>query len=410
MLSLVRQIALSVLVLVAAAALVVVFVPGARDTLAQYGVSLPFGAPASVETAARPGGGPPGAGGPPAGGRGGFGGARGPQVVVTSAVTEAVINDRLSAIGEGAASRSVTVTAPAVGTLAEVLVEPGETVAADAVLARLDDAEARIALERAQLAARDAEAALQRQQELARSNSVSAVAVANAQLVFDNAALELRNAELALSRREIVTPIAGTVGLLNITEGNAVAAQTVVTTVEDISDIIVSFWVPERYAPSIAPGIAVTADAVALPGRSFEGVVSAVDNRIDPASRTLKVLARLPNVDGAIRPGMSFSVLLNFSGETYPSVDPLSVQWGADGAYVWKYADGKVIRTAVSIIQRNGDGVLVRGELSPGDQVVIQGVQQLVDGGEVRLLDAPSGAPLVEGSASGAGRRQAAAN
>jgi RND family efflux transporter MFP subunit len=135
--------------------------------------------------------------------------------------------------------------------------------------------------------------------------------------------------------------------------------------------------------------VPVTAAAVALPGETIAGEVSAVDNRIDPASRTLKVQARIGNTEGKLRPGMSFSVTMSFPGEEFPTVDPLAIQWSSAGAYLWKYADDKVQRVAVSIIQRNSDGVLVKGELQPGDQVVVQGVQQLSDGATVRLLDAP---------------------
>ena len=128
---------------------------------------------------------------------------------------------------------------------------------------------------------------------------------------------------------------------------------------------------------------------MALPGASFAGVVSAVDNQIDPTSRTLQVQATLPNPDGKIRPGMSFSVDMAFPGETFPAVDPLSIQWSNAGAYVWKIIDGKVQKGMVEIVQRNSDGVLVHGDVAPGDQVVTQGVLQLSDGLAVRLLDAP---------------------
>lgn len=379
MLSVLRQIALSALVLLVAAAALVFFVPGAQETLARYGIPLPFQV-ADIAPGASPNAGQP---------RGGRRGGGGEQVVVTAPATQGTINDRLAAIGDGSAFHSVTITAPTAGTLVEIAVQPGDVVEAGQIIARLDDEEARIALERAQLAARDAEASLGRNKELSRSSSVSAVQLATAQLTADNANLELRNAQLALDRRTITTPIGGTVGLFNVTPGNYLAAQSVVTTVEDISEIVVSFWVPERYAPAIRPGTPVKADAVALPGQGVVGEVSAVDNRIDPASRTLKVLAVLPNESGVIRPGMSFSVNLEFAGETFSSVDPLAIQWSAEGAYVWKYFDGTVRRVPVSIIQRNSDGVLVEGDIAAGDQIVTQGVQQLVDGGPVRLLDPP---------------------
>lgn len=394
-----KQLLISVVVIVAAAAAYIFFVPGAPEMLARVGITLPVEAtttqeastPAAGAQTQRQGGAPqagqrPGGQG---GGRGGFGGRNQTMVVVTAAVTTGKINDKLSAIGEGAAAQSVTVMAPANGTLTELLVDPGQVIEAGATIGKLDaDAEG-IAFERATIAQQDADASLKRTQELAKANSATTVQLNAAQLAATNAALETRNAALALERRTITSPIGGTVGLFQVSAGNAVSAQSIVTTIEDTSHIIVSFWAPERYASMITTGMPVTASAVALPGEQITGEVSAIDNRIDPASRTLKVQARIENANGKLRPGMSFSVSMSFPGEEFPTVDPLSVQWSSNGAYLWKYAEGKVQRVGLSIIQRNSDGVLVKGDLTPGDQVVVQGVQQLSDGATVRLLDEP---------------------
>ena len=97
--------------------------------------------------------------------------------------------------------------------------------------------------------------------------------------------------------------------------------------------------------------------------------------------------ATLPNADGTIKSGMSFSVDMAFTGETFPNVDPLSIQWSNKGAYVWKVVDGKVVKGMVEIVQRNSDGVLVKGDVKQGDQIVTQGVLQLTDGATIRLLD-----------------------
>lgn len=394
-----KQLLISVVVIVAAAAAYIFFVPGAPEMLARVGITLPVEAtttqeastPAAGAQTQRQGGAPqagqrPGGQG---GGRGGFGGRNQTMVVVTAAVTTGKINDKLSAIGEGAAAQSVTVMAPANGTLTELLVDPGQVIEAGATIGKLDSDAEGIAFERATIAQQDADASLKRTQELAKANSATTVQLNAAQLAATNAALETRNAALALERRTITSPIGGTVGLFQVSAGNTVSAQSIVTTIEDTSHIIVSFWAPERYASMITTGMPVTASAVALPGEQITGEVSAIDNRIDPASRTLKVQARIENANGKLRPGMSFSVSMSFPGEEFPTVDPLSVQWSSNGAYLWKYAEGKVQRVGLSIIQRNSDGVLVKGDLTPGDQVVVQGVQQLSDGATVRLLDEP---------------------
>jgi RND family efflux transporter MFP subunit len=386
---LIRQILVSLIIVGAAAAAYVFLVPGAPQQLARLGINIPMAVPAEAATGsgggaqAQAGG---GGGGQRFGGGGGRGGARA-MVVVTAPVVLATINDRLTAIGEGAAAHSVTVTSPANGTLAELAVQPGQEVAAGAVIGRLDADAEQIAYDRAKLSFDDAKASLERITSLSKASNATTVQVSAAQLALSNADLELKNAELELKKRTIATPIAGTVGLFQVNPGNAVTAQSVVTTIEDTSHIRVSFWVPERYAGAISTGMPVTASAVALPGVTIAGEVSAVDNRIDPTSRTLQVEAQIPNDDGKLKPGMSFSVSMTFPGESFPSVDPLAIQWSSEGAYLWKYADKKVERVPVQIIQRNSDGVLVKAELTEGDQVVTQGVQQLAPGATVRLLD-----------------------
>jgi multidrug efflux pump subunit AcrA (membrane-fusion protein) len=68
-----------------------------------------------------------------------------------------------------------------------------------------------------------------------------------------------------------------------------------------------------------------------------------------------------------------------------PSVSPLAIQWGADGAFVWVVRAAKAARLPVRILQRNADAVLIEADLQPGDLVVTDGVQALRPGADVAL-------------------------
>jgi RND family efflux transporter MFP subunit len=198
----------------------------------------------------------------------------------------------------------------------------------------------------------------------------------------------LRDAELAFERRSIVAPISGIVGILPIEAGNYVTSQTTVATIDDRSSIIVDFWAPERFASAIAVGQQLTATPISQPGRTFEGAVSAVDNRLDEASRTLLVQARIENPNDTLRAGMSFQVTMAFPGDIFPSVDPLAIQWGSDGAFVWAIEGGRAKRTPVRIVQRNTETVLVDADIKPGDLVVTEGIHAVRDGAEVLVAGA----------------------
>jgi multidrug efflux pump subunit AcrA (membrane-fusion protein) len=60
------------------------------------------------------------------------------------------------------------------------------------------------------------------------------------------------------------------------------------------------------------------------------------------------------------------------------------VQWGADGAYIWSVVDGKARRVPVSVIQRQQGQVLVDGNLQEGDLIVVEGIQRLREGVDVK--------------------------
>ena len=393
------QIILSLIVVGIAIAIAGLFLPTANNLVKRVGISLPL-LTGSADTSAAPapgaqaqaGGqgrqGQGGAGGAPGGqaGQGGGGNANRSAVVVAVPATSGTVNNQLSAIGDGTAVQSVTVNPQASGTLVAIVVKSGDKVTAGQKLATLDSDTQQNALDKAKVALNDADSTLARTQTLAKSNAVPASQLDAAQLADDNARLALQAAQIALDQRTITAPIAGTVGIIQVSAGNIISTTTAVTTIEDSSQILVNFWVPERYSSQISIGMPVAAESAGLPGKTFKGSVTAVDNKIDPNSRTLQIQATIPNPDGVIKSGMSFSVDMAFPGETFVAVDPLAIQWSSQGAYVWKVVNNKVQKGMVSIVQRNTDGVLVNGDVKPGDSIVTQGVLQLNDNTPVRLL------------------------
>ncbi|QND51351.1 efflux RND transporter periplasmic adaptor subunit [Phyllobacterium sp. 628] len=368
-----KQLILVVAILAVAGAGWLYFVPGSSDFLKKAGVGK------NAATTANPAA--------PAGqGRNG----QSVPIVVVRAAEQAKINDKFSAIGTGKAKSSVSVTPFAAGRMNEILVTSGTKVEAGDVIARLDAEAETIAADKARTMLKDAQSKLKRAENLSSTNTVSAVQVSDAGLAVDNAGLDVREAELALDRRAIKAPIGGIVGILPVSAGNYITTTTQIATIADRSDVLVDFWIPERFAPSVKVGAAVTATSVARPGETFKGAISSIDNRVDPDSRTLQVQAKITNPNDALREGMAFQVAMGFAGETYPTVDPLAIQWGTDGAYVWKITDNKAQRVPVRIMQRNTAYVLVNAEIQPGDLIVAEGVQAVRQGGTVQIKGQPA--------------------
>lgn len=381
-----KQLLLALIVLAAAAGAWVKFFPGAPEILAGLGFEQAGNAVAARQSGA---------------GEAEQSRRDGPRItVVTAPVNQAVINDRLSAIGTGRANNSVTVKPYTSGRITSIEVESGSRVAVGTVIARLDAEVEEIALDRARIALADAEAKLERMRSLRSTNTATQVQVTDAELAVSNAQLAVRDAQLSFDRRSIVSPLEGVVGILPVEAGNYVTTDTVVAMIDDRSRIKIDFHVPERFAAEMTVGGALTASPIARPEEVFQGAVSAVDNRVDDKSRTLLVQAAIPNTRDTLRAGMSFRVEVRFPGDAFPSVDPLAIQWGTDGAFVWVVRDGKAKRTPVRIVQRNTESVLVAAEgIAPGDTVVTEGVHAVREGAEV-LVAKSEPAPTVIGSGS----------
>lgn len=358
--------------------------PGAAPVLSAIGlpgslIAIATGAPANK---------PGGAGGqqlPPKPGQR-------PVLVEVEKVSSAVINASVAAIGNAEALKSVILVPLASGIVRLMLVKTGETVAAGQVLASLDAEVETIERDRAALSVNSLQEKMARTEQLAKSRAASAVAVNDARLELENARLQLRDAQLKLDRRSIVAPIDGKLGIVPVEIGDYVTTATEIATIDDRSSLRVDFWVPERFAPMISPGMAVEASPLAMPSSRVPGTVEAVASRIEQSSRTLQVRAAIANTNDLLRPGMSFAVTMKFPGETWPSVDPLAIQWSSQGAYVWKVADGKAVRVPVRIVQRNSDAVLVDAELSANDQVITLGVQSLRAGAALQIIGAAQNA------------------
>ena len=342
-----------------------------------------------------------GAGGSASGGRPGRGG---PSVipVVTGPVEIDSTGDQLSAIGTLAAVQEVEIYPQVTGIVTEIDFAPGGRVTAGQVLFRLDDADQKVALDRAKIALDDAKAALDRSQKLATSNNITAVALSDARLAEQKAEIDLRAAQLDLDKRTMSAPFAGMIGLTDISVGDLVSSAKPIVTLDDMSALTVAFQTPERFAGKVGAGDAIAATAEALPGQKFTGEIVAVDSRLDEASRTLKMKASLPNEMGVLKPGMGVTVALSLPGEAHPSVPSLSIQWDRQGSFVWKLTGDSVSRVPVTILDRHGRSVTVLAELATSDLVIVEGVQSLREGIKVARVDdeaASSTAPPADAGA-----------
>lgn len=307
------------------------------------------------------------------------------------------------AVGTGTALNSAILHPSVSGEVVEVRFKAEQRVKKGDLLLRLDDDHQRLAVRLAKVALDKARRDAARVSKLAKSGHASRNSLDTAQTELETATVRHAQARAALADRAVVAPFSGVIGLTDISPGDRVTDDTPIATLDERSSILVDFNLTEDHALRIRVGDRIVVRPSNAPGRKITGTVTAMGSRIDEASRTLRVRAKIPNTDDSIRPGTSFSVELAFTGGSYPSVREVAVLWSRDGAYLWRARNGKAEKVFVKLVRRDKGRILVDGKLAKGDAVVVQGVQGLRIG--QRLRPKPFAEPGSPGTAQAEGKR-----
>ena len=316
-----------------------------------------------------------------------YGGQSAAVVVVTAPATRSDLRETLTSVGTARALKSVSVFAETSGRVTAVIIDADTLVQEGDLLLQLDDRDEKLAVELAAVKLTDAERLVQRYITVnARDANIPESQLDDARAAVDSARIALEQAKVDLDRRRIAAPFAGRVGITEIDVGDRIDTNTLVTTIDDRSVLLVNFSVPEVYVDRVTRGTPVNVRLWDAADEPVSGEIVAVDSRIDVNSRAFIARAAIDNAADHFRPGMAFEISVNASRGAFLSVPDVAVQWGADGAYVWVMADGKASRREVRLVKRLAGAILIEGDIVEGDAVVMEGVQSVRAGVALRQL------------------------
>jgi membrane fusion protein (multidrug efflux system) len=301
--------------------------------------------------------------------------------VVTAAARIEPMSIEIEAVGTTRANESVQITSKASNTITAIEFSEGEDVERGEILVTLDDAQAQAALAEAEAALADSRSQYNRSRDLVASQALSVSELDQIAAALKGDEARVAAARATLADTVIRAPFAGRTGFRQVSVGSYVGAGTAITTLDDTSVIKLDFTVPETYLFLLRRDLSVTASTVGLPDRTFTGVVTNIESRVDPVTRSIVVRAEIPNADGTLRQGMFMTV--DLQGEAVPT---LLVPEGAivpeqGRTYVFVVRDGNVVeRREVRIGKRRpGDVEIVEG-LAEDERVVVEGTQNVRDG------------------------------
>ncbi|RZL02709.1 MAG: MdtA/MuxA family multidrug efflux RND transporter periplasmic adaptor subunit [Rubrivivax sp.] len=368
-----------------------------------------------------------GKGGGPAGRRGGQAGNSRPIPVRAAQVKQGDVQITVDGLGTVTARNTATVKARVDGPLLRIAFAEGQSVNSGDLLAEIDPRPFQVQLSQAlgQLA-RDQALLASAQVDLARYEGLLAKDSIAKQQVDTQAALvkqyqgtvqvdqaQVDNARLQLGYTRVTAPISGRLGLRQVDVGNTVHASdaTGIVLITQTQPIAVVFPLPADKLGSVLnrqrSGALLQVEALDRDGKTVlaRGRLVSADNQIDLTTGTVKLKAEFDNKDNALFPNQFVNARLHV--ETRPNailVPVAAVQRGTQGSFVYVVnAEGVVtVRpVALSPAGSSSEFLVVDKGVQAGEQVVIDGLDKLRDGGKVELIKGDPAAAAASGPRQG---------
>ncbi|MBM3840901.1 MAG: efflux RND transporter periplasmic adaptor subunit [Verrucomicrobia bacterium] len=331
----------------------------------------------------------------------------------------------LNASGYVTARRQATVSSKVTGKVIEVLIEEGKKVTNGQILARLDasNVEASLKLAQAQLESaraasgetkarlEEAELNLKRTRALvaSRISSQAELDRAEAEVKSLKARLEQQTTEVSVADRQLAlyqqqlddtiirAPFAGVVVTKNAQPGEMISpisagsgfTRTGIGTIVDMESLEIEIDVNESFINRVTEGQAVEATLDSYPEWKIPCKVIAIIPTADRQKATVKVRVGFEKLDRRILPDMGVKVAFRGGGEVPTASASISIPKAAvrkqDGRDItWVVQNGRVERRAVTLGTSRNDEVTIAAGLATGEKVVVEGPENLADGGRVQ--------------------------
>ncbi|MFN0219610.1 MAG: efflux RND transporter periplasmic adaptor subunit [Hyphomicrobium sp.] len=352
------------------------------DSLRFSALQKPNAGPAASDAPARKSG--------PGAGRDG-----GSVAVEAAPARQAKASGDIRAVGSLQSDESVQIASEVAGRIAEIPFQEGQSVESGDVIVKLDEALAIAEVADAKARLELAKANNERASTLARSGAGSERTRDEAVSNFETASAGVELSQTRLAKHTLRVPFDGVAGVRNLSVGAYIAIGTPIVNVEKIDTLKVDFKAPEIYLQQIQVGQKLTVTVDAIPGRTFDGEIYAIDPHLDVNGRALQIRARLPNTDMTLRPGLFARIVIQGLASREVTLIPESAVVPRGGeAFVFRVDNGKAIEARVKLGARKDAEVEVLEGLDPTATVVTAGQQKLRNGSAVEIIAATPAAPV----------------
>lgn len=302
----------------------------------------------------------------------------------------------LTSVGTLTAVNGVDISAEVSGIVKEIRFNSGQSINKGDILLLLD-----MSVEQAQLKDQIAQAKLAKLNYDRNKALIARNAVSQAEL--DRLAAQLQEAEAGveqiqakIQQKTITAPFSGKIGIRAVDLGQYLPAGTNIVTLQSLDPLYVQFNLPEQYMTELYLQQPVKITVNLAGGKSVMGTVTAINSKVDQATRNILVQVTITNKENMFYPGMFASVHVMLREQknvvTLPQT-AISYSLHGDSVFILKSEskeknkDNKPIykayRQYVTVGESRGKEIAIQKGINAGDTVVTSGQLKLQNGADV---------------------------
>lgn len=295
------------------------------------------------------------------------------------------LDNKLNVTGSVLANESLELKSEVSGKITSISFREGKQVKKGDLLIQTDDDEILAQLTKQKYNRKLNEDNEFRQRKLLEKDAISQEEYDNALNRLNTTEADIQLLETQLSKTRIRAPFDGVIGLRFVSEGAYISSSTVIATLYNISPAKIDFAIPGRYSTQVAPGKKIRF-TIESDLKIYEGEVYAIEPRIDPDTRTLKIRALADNKNGNLLPGQFVKVeLILQSSENAILVPTEAVIPEQEGKKVYVLENGKAKEVKVETGIRTANMLEILSGLKSGDTLLTTGILQLRAGMGIQI-------------------------
>jgi membrane fusion protein (multidrug efflux system) len=310
------------------------------------------------------------------------------SIPVTAHIVEyEKLSNKVYTTGTILANEEVELRSEIAGKITNILFKEGAYIKKGDLLIKINDADLQAQLRKAESKVKLIEDRETRQRQLVQNQMISQEDYESTlnDLAASKAEYDLIKAEI--DKTEIRAPFNGVIGLRGVSEGSFVTTSTAIARLQNLLNLKVDFSIPQKYASLVKKGDEIVF-RLSSGDSEYKARVYAIEPKIDPSTRTLKLRAICESNYKDLFPGAFVNVEVKLKeNENAILIPTVAIVPELKGQSVYLYRGGTVAPQPVELGLREEKRVQIVSGLEEGDTVITSGILQMRPGANVNITE-----------------------